>query len=94
MGSSGRRSSCSTRPSPTPTRSSSRRAAGRASTPIAERAAETPLVVEGRPTRPRPERAKLPGHRDPVKEDFRGIGERAAARISCCSPARRSAGAA
>jgi error-prone DNA polymerase len=34
-------------------------------------------VAEGRPTRPRPDRAKLPGHRDPVKEDYRGIGERA-----------------
>jgi DNA polymerase III alpha subunit len=36
-----------------------------------------PLPVEGRPVRPRPIRAKLPGHRDPVKEDYRGIGERA-----------------
>lgn len=35
------------------------------------------LVLEGRPARPRPERARLPGHRDPVKEDLRGIGERA-----------------
>ena len=34
------------------------------------------LVVEGRPDRPRPERARLPGHREPVKEDHRGIGER------------------
>jgi error-prone DNA polymerase len=33
-------------------------------------------AVEGRPDRPRPERARLPGHRDPVKEDQRGIGER------------------
>ncbi len=41
-----------------------------------ERAAETPLPVEGRPDRPRPQRAKLPGHRHPVKEDFRGIGDR------------------
>jgi DNA polymerase III alpha subunit len=39
--------------------------------------AETPLPLEGRPARPRPQRAKLPGHRDPVKEDFRGIGDRA-----------------
>ena len=30
----------------------------------------------GRPARPRPIRARLPGHRDPVKEDLRGIGER------------------
>ena len=28
------------------------------------------------PVRPRPERARLPGHREPVKEDLRGIGER------------------
>ena len=34
-------------------------------------------MAEGRPSRPRPERARLPGHRDPVKEDLRGIGERA-----------------
>jgi DNA polymerase III alpha subunit len=33
-------------------------------------------AVDGRPERPRPERARLPGHRDPVKEDLRGIGER------------------
>jgi DNA polymerase III alpha subunit len=39
--------------------------------------AESPLAIEGRPARPRPTRAKLPGHRDPVKEDYRGIGERA-----------------
>jgi DNA polymerase III alpha subunit len=32
-------------------------------------------AVEGLPDRPRPERARLPGHRDPVKEDHRGIGE-------------------
>ncbi len=32
-------------------------------------------AVEGVPIRPRPERARLPGHRDPVKEDLRGIGE-------------------
>jgi error-prone DNA polymerase len=33
-------------------------------------------VVEGLPARPRPERARLPGHRSAVKEDLRGIGER------------------
>ncbi|HET8786298.1 MAG TPA: PHP domain-containing protein, partial [Candidatus Limnocylindrales bacterium] len=38
---------------------------------------ERPLAVEARPARPRPTRARLPGHRDPVKEDYRGIGERA-----------------
>ena len=31
---------------------------------------------EGLPDRPRPERSRLPGHRDAVKEDHRGIGER------------------
>jgi error-prone DNA polymerase len=36
---------------------------------------EAPVVVEGRPERPRPERARLPGHRREVKEDHRGIGE-------------------
>ena len=35
------------------------------------------IVAEGRPARPRPERARLPGHRDTVKEDLRGINERA-----------------
>jgi DNA polymerase III alpha subunit len=38
---------------------------------------DTPSPAEGRPARPRPQRAKLPGHRAPVKEDFRGIGDRA-----------------
>jgi DNA polymerase III alpha subunit len=39
--------------------------------------ADGPVVIDGRPNRPRPERALLPGHRDPVKEDLRGIGARA-----------------
>ena len=30
---------------------------------------------EGLPARPRPERVRLPGHRDAVKEDLRGVGE-------------------
>jgi DNA polymerase III alpha subunit len=30
---------------------------------------------QGNPDRPRPERARLPGHREAVKEDRRGIGE-------------------
>ena len=34
-----------------------------------------PRVLEGRPARPRPERARLPGHREVRKEDHRGIGE-------------------
>jgi DNA polymerase III alpha subunit len=39
---------------------------------------ENPLIdpTEGLPVRPRPARARLPGHRPPVKEDLRGIGER------------------
>jgi error-prone DNA polymerase len=39
---------------------------------------ETPPLdpTEGRPVRTRPTRARLPGHRLPVKEDLRGIGER------------------
>ncbi|HET9436396.1 MAG TPA: PHP domain-containing protein [Candidatus Limnocylindrales bacterium] len=37
---------------------------------------DLPPAVEGRPARPRPERARLPGHRSVVKEDLRGIGER------------------
>jgi error-prone DNA polymerase len=32
-------------------------------------------VAEGLPVRPRPDRRRLPGHRDPVKEDLRGIGD-------------------
>ncbi len=34
------------------------------------------VAVEGLPARPRPQRARLPGHRGVVKEDLRGIGER------------------
>ncbi len=37
---------------------------------------EAPVPVEGSPGRPRPQRARLPGHRMIVKEDLRGIGER------------------
>ncbi|MFL5719401.1 MAG: DNA polymerase III subunit alpha, partial [Chloroflexota bacterium] len=36
----------------------------------------TPDATEGIPRRPRPTRARLPGHREPVKEDLRGITER------------------
>ncbi|MEW6226236.1 MAG: PHP domain-containing protein [Chloroflexota bacterium] len=36
---------------------------------------EEPWPVEGRPARPRPARARLPGHRRVRKEDHRGIGE-------------------
>ena len=34
-----------------------------------------PRPVDGRPDRPSPERTRLPGHREVVKEDHRGIGE-------------------
>ena len=33
------------------------------------------MARDGEPDRPRPERARLPGHREAVKEDRRGIGE-------------------
>src|SRR5690348_13064320 len=33
-------------------------------------------ALEGLPARPRPERPRLPGYRNVVKEDLRGIGER------------------
>ena len=49
-------------------------------------------AVEGVPDRPRPERARLPGHRDAGQggppRDRRAAARR---RISCCSPATRSA---
>ena len=34
-----------------------------------------PLPDDGLPARPRPARGRLPGHRDAVKEDLRGVGE-------------------
>jgi DNA polymerase III alpha subunit len=43
---------------------------GPAALPIGQMAAG-----EGRPARPRPDRTRLPGHREPVREDFRGIGQ-------------------
>ncbi len=51
-----------------------RRARRRAGRPAVE--SLTPAVTEGLPRRPRLSRARLPGHREPVKEDLRGIGER------------------
>ena len=36
---------------------------------------EPPAIDGGRPARPRPTRTRLPGHREIVKEDHRGIGE-------------------
>ena len=54
-----------------------RRRRPRVATPPGAVPTGDPVLVDGRPARPRPERAKLPGHRDPVKEDLRGIGARA-----------------
>ena len=48
------------------------RRSGRRAQPIADK---PPAVAAGIPTRPRPARALLPGHRDIRKEDHRGIGE-------------------
>jgi DNA polymerase III alpha subunit len=45
---------------------------GRAAIPLDP---DAPPAVDGSPARPRPERARLPGHRAFVKEDLRGIGE-------------------
>ena len=54
-----------------------RAAGGRLDGPLADDVLLTDAAVtEGLPRRPRPERARLPGHRDPVKEDLRGIDER------------------
>ena len=57
-----------------PARRSVRRG-GRRKHLIGEAVEET-RAREGEPDRPRPERARLPGHREAVKEDQRGIGER------------------
>ncbi|HET9344225.1 MAG TPA: PHP domain-containing protein [Candidatus Limnocylindrales bacterium] len=56
-----------------PPRRRTRRGGGRARSVDPEPGA---AAVEGVPDRPRPERARLPGHRDAVKEDHRGIGDR------------------
>ena len=53
-----------------------RRRARRRGRPPPDVASGERVVAEGGPERPRPERARLPGHRDAVKEDLRGIGER------------------
>ena len=78
--SSGSRSSCATRRSAIRTGSSSRRvdrsgAEGRRRS-TRRRARTRSAAREGEPDRPRPARARLPGHREAVKEDVRGIGER------------------
>jgi DNA polymerase III alpha subunit len=56
-----------------PARRRTRRGGGRGRSVEAEPGS---AAVEGLPDRPRPDRARLPGHRDPVKEDHRGIGAR------------------
>ncbi|TMF33671.1 MAG: PHP domain-containing protein [Chloroflexi bacterium] len=56
-----------------PTRRSLRRGGRRSSGPAAP---EDSAAREGEPDRPRPDRARLPGHREAVKEDQRGIGDR------------------
>nr|MBA2757883.1 PHP domain-containing protein [Chloroflexota bacterium] len=48
----------------------------RRASPGAPNVPDMPIAREGRPARPRPERSRLPGHRAPVKEDLRGVGER------------------
>ncbi len=48
-----------------------RRPARRDDRPVAA----APVAREGVPARPRPERLRLPGHREPVREDLRGIGD-------------------
>jgi error-prone DNA polymerase len=35
-----------------------------------------PRAMDGIPARPRPERTRLPGHREAVREDLRGVGDR------------------
>ena len=69
------------RSSPTRTGSSCR-PAGRSDAAVGGRTRTAASAVrwtrrarEGEPDRPRPERARLPGHREAVKEDRRGIGE-------------------
>src|SRR3954451_17441521 len=53
---------------------SRRRRRGRAA-PAADGVVAASAPRDGEPDRPRPERARLPGHREAVKEDRRGIGE-------------------
>ncbi|HEX5825667.1 MAG TPA: PHP domain-containing protein, partial [Candidatus Limnocylindrales bacterium] len=59
-----------------PARRAVRRGRRRAAGGTAGGTTEESNAREGRPDRPRPERTRLPGHREAVKEDQRGIGER------------------
>jgi len=53
-----------------------RRRARRGGRPVSPDPEPGTSAVEGQPDRPRPDRARLPGHREAVKEDHRGIGDR------------------
>ena len=53
-----------------------RRGGGRRSATGGDAGGSETLARDGEPDRPRPERARLPGHREAVKEDRRGVGER------------------
>ncbi len=76
MGSSGPRSICSTRRSLIRTRSSSRHVDGHGAAGVARPRSTRPSWRAGRHA-PGPNARRLPGHRDPVKEDLRGVGIRA-----------------
>ena len=93
--SSGRRSSCSMRASPTRPASSSRHGVrvGARERPRPPPTSES-IVAEGRPSRPRPERARCPAIATRSRRTCAGSASGRAARISCCWPARRSAGGA
>ncbi|HEX7495903.1 MAG TPA: PHP domain-containing protein, partial [Candidatus Limnocylindrales bacterium] len=52
-----------------------RRHAARGHSPVIAPLPDDARRGEGLPARPRPDRARLPGHRDAVKEDLRGVGE-------------------
>lgn len=55
------------------------RRTGRAGAVVGARepgSSSAPVASDGLPARPRPGRPRLPGHREPVKEDLRGVGER------------------
>ena len=53
---------------------------------------EPPLVADGRPQRPRAERARLPAIAGSSRRTTAASASRSAGRISCCSPVTRPAG--